>query len=448
MKIIVVGAGKVGYSLAERLAQDEHDVYVIEKDSDRIKNLENNLDVNLVNGSGSDLSLLQEIGVEDIGMLIAVTDSDEVNMLACIMGKAAGIPKTIARVRNLDYETDENKQIRTNLGIDLFINPEMVTAQEIFKILKTPAALDVEDFANGSVRLVEFKLRHQIDELGMPLRNIKTLPKDVLIVGIMRNGEMIIPNGNTTLEYMDNVFFLGAKDGIAEIEAYLHESSAPPKRVVIIGAGLIGRNLTLLLEEDGYSVKVIEKDLDRCEQLAAMVSNSLIINGDGTDIDLLEAEEIAENDVIICLTDDDKLNLLVALLAKHLGIPKTFVRVGRLEYITLMEQVGIDVVFSPRLLTSGEILRLVRKGEDLVSISTFEGSKAEAVELEISESSPLVNKCLKDIRLPGKALVGAIVRGHETIVPTGNTELLVGDHIVIFTLPIYVNKLLSYLKQD
>lgn len=448
MKIIVVGAGKVGYSLAERLSQDEHDVYVIEKDKDRIKNLENNLDVNLVYGSGSDLGLLQEIGAADIGMLIAVTDSDEVNMLACIMGKAAGIPKTIARVRNLDYESEENRHIRTNLGIDLFINPEMVTAQEIFKILKTPAALDVEDFANGSVRLVEFKLRTPIPELGMPLRNIQTLPKDVLIVGVMRGGEMIIPNGNTTLEYMDNVFFLGAKESIAEIEEHLHESSTPPKRIVIIGAGLIGVNLTILLEKAGYSVKVIEKNFDRCEKLAAMVDKSLIINGDGTDLDLLEAEEIAENDVIICLTDDDKLNLLVALLAKHLGIPKTFVRVGRLEYITLMEQVGIDVVFSPRLLTSGEILRLVRKGEDLVSISTFEGSKAEAVELEISETSPLANRYLKDAKLPGKCLVGAVVRNNETIVPTGNTQILVGDYVVIFTLPMYVNKLLSYLKQD
>ena len=225
----------------------------------------------------------------------------------------------------------------------------------------------------------------------------------------------------------------------------MNEVSRPTQRVVIIGAGLIGRNLTLLLEADGYDVKVIEKDLDRCEQLAALVSRSIVIHGDGTDVDLLQAEEISDNDVIICLTDDDKLNLLVALLAKHLGVPKTFVRVGRLEYITLMEQVGIDVVFSPRLLTSGQILRLIREGENLINISTFEGSKAEAIEISITNRSNLMNQYLKDLKFPGKSLVGAVVRENRTIVPKGDTQLLEGDHIVIFTLPEYVNKLLTYV---
>lgn len=445
MKIVVVGAGKVGYSLAQRLAQDQHDVYVIEKNGDRIKNLENSLDVNLVQGNGSSISLLQEIGIADMGMLIAVTDSDEVNMLACMLGKAAGIPKTIARVRDNEYDSGTNASIRERLGIDLFINPEMVTAQEIYKVLKTPAALDVEDFASGAVRLVEFKIRNNLHVTGIPLRKLE-LPPNVLVVGIMRGGEMIIPHGESTLEYLDNVFFLGAKESIDQVEVWLNEVSRPTQRVVIIGAGLIGRNLTLLLEADGYDVKVIEKDLDRCEQLAALVSRSIVIHGDGTDIDLLQAEEISDNDVIICLTDDDKLNLLVALLAKHLGVPKTFVRVGRLEYITLMEQVGIDVVFSPRLLTSGQILRLIREGENLINIFTFEGSKAEAIEISITNRSNLMNQYLKDLKFPGKSLVGAVVRDNRTIVPKGDTQLVEGDHIVIFTLPEYVNKLLTYVS--
>lgn len=186
--------------------------------------------------------------------------------------------------------------------------------------------------------------------------------------------------------------------------------------------------------------------MERCELLASMVENAMVINGDGTDMNLLEAEEISDCDAIICLTDDDKLNLLVALLGKHLGVPKTIVRVGRPEYIVLMEQVGIDIVFSPRLLTSGEILRMVRRGENVVSISTFEGSKAEAVEVVLSPVSPLVGCALKDLKLPGKALVGAVVRDGSTIVPTGNTVLFANDHIVFFTLPNHVNKLLTYLK--
>ena len=172
-----------------------------------------------------------------------------------------------------------------------------------------------------------------------------------------------------------------------------------------------------------------------------------MIQGDGTDIDLLGAEEIGDTDVIICLTDDDKLNLLVALLAKHMGVPKAFVRVGRLEYITLMEQVGIDVAFSPRLLTSGQILRLIREDENLINIFTFEGSKAEAVEIEVTEKTSLLNKHLRDLKLPGKSLVGAIVREHQTIVPKGDTLLLQGDHIVIFTLPENINTLLAYINK-
>ena len=446
MKIIVVGAGKVGYSVAQRLVQDEHDVYVIEQSPERIKNLENSLDVSLVQGNGSSLPLLREIGMDDVGMLIAVTDSDEVNLLACAVAKIAGIPRTIARVRDNDYLDAANKKVQDSLGVDLIINPEMVTAHEIMHVLQTPAALDVEDYASGAVRLMEFKMRHNVSYCGQTLKDI-TFPPSVLVVGILRNGEMIIPHGNSQLQAGDNVFFLGARDSIADIAKDFHEPDRRAiKRVVLIGAGLIGRNLAILLAESGYIVKVIEKDMARCEQLAAMNDKVMVINGDGTNMELLEAEEISDNDVIICLTDDDKLNLLVALLAKHLGIPKTIVRVGRPEYITLMEQVGIDIVFSPRLLTSGEILRMVRRGENVISLSTFEGGKAEAVEVELTINSPIVGKALRDLRLPGKALVGAVVHEGSTIVPTGNTVLYAQDHIVFFTLPEHVNKLLTYLK--
>lgn len=446
MKIIVVGAGKVGYSVAQRLVQDEHDVYVIEQSPERIKNLENSLDVSLVQGNGSSLPLLREIGMDDVGMLIAVTDSDEVNLLACAVAKIAGIPRTIARVRDNDYLDAANKKVQDSLGVDLIINPEMVTAHEIMHVLQTPAALDVEDYASGAMRLMEFKMRHNVSYCGQTLKDI-TFPPSVLVVGILRNGEMIIPHGNSPLQAGDNVFFLGARDSIADIAKDFHELDRRAiKRVVLIGAGLIGRNLAILLAESGYIVKVIEKDMARCEQLAAMNDKVMVINGDGTNMELLEAEEISDNDVIICLTGDDKLNLLVALLAKHLGIPKTIVRVGRPEYITLMEQVGIDIVFSPRLLTSGEILRMVRRGENVISLSTFEGGKAEAVEVELTINSPIVGKALRDLRLPGKALVGAVVHEGSTIVPTGNTVLYAQDHIVFFTLPEHVNKLLTYLK--
>ena len=335
--------------------------------------------------------------------------------------------------------------MKERLGVDLFINPEMVTAQELLHIIETPSALDVEEFGQGAVRLMEFKINSAFPLVNKPLKEL-TFPEGVLLVGILRLGEMIIPHGESILLPNDSVFFLGLKDGINEVEQEWFSNHATfHKRAVIVGAGLLGRNLAILLEKAGFTVKVIEKDIERCEALAAQVDKTIVINGDGTDFDLLEAEEVADNDVIIVLTDDDKLNLLVALVGKHMGIPKTVVRVGRPEYIMLMEQVGIDIVFSPRLMTAGQILRFVRSGEGVVSISTFEGGKAESIEILITEQSPVAGKQLKDIRLPGKALVGVILRGDDAIVPRGNTELLVGDHIVLFSLPESVTKLLNYL---
>ena len=300
MKIIVVGAGKVGYSVAQRLVQDEHDVYIIEKSAERIRNLENSLDVSLVQGNGSSLQLLKEIGMEDVGMLIAVTDSDEVNMLACSVAKIGGIPRTIARVRDNDYLKEENRELQEQLGVDLFINPEMVSAQEIVQVLQTPAALDVEDFASGAVRLMEFKMHEDVPYLGQRLRDI-TFPEGVIIVGILRNGEMIIPHGESRLLMMDKVFFLGARDAILKVAEEFHEVDMmeQTKRILLVGAGLIGRNLAVLLDRAGYMVKIIEKDIERCEYLATLVENAMVINGDGTDMDLLEAEEISDCDAII-----------------------------------------------------------------------------------------------------------------------------------------------------
>jgi trk system potassium uptake protein TrkA len=440
MKIVIVGAGKVGYSLAQRLIQDNHDVYMIDRSPERIQNLENTLDVSLVQGNGSDIQLLNEIGMDDVGMFIAVTDSDEVNMLSCSVAKITGVPTTIARVRDNTVAEHMDDEMRAKLGVDLFINPEMVTAQELLQILETPSAIDVEEFGQGTVRLMEFKITDDIPLIGQPLK------EGVLLVGVLRYGEMIIPHGESILQVDDSVFFLGLKESVEEVEnLWFHNHSTFYKRAVIIGAGLLGRNLTVLLEQAGFSVKVIEKDFNRCEKLANLVDKSMVINGDATDFDLLEAEEIADSDVIIAVTDDDKLNLLVALVGKHMGIPKTVVRVGRPEYIMLMEQVGIDVVFSPRLFTASQILRFVRSGEGVLSISTFEGGKAESIEVAITSESPVAGKQLKDIRLPGKALVGVILRGDEAIVPRGNTEILDGDHIVLFALPESVSKLLKYL---
>jgi len=408
LNILIVGAGKVGYYLAERLSQEEHEVTVIEQDGDRRAVVENNLDVMTVAGNGASPKILAESGIDKAGMLIAVTDSDEVNMIACMAAKQAGVPKTIARVRNAEYAQEDQLVFNRALGIDMVINPEMVTAVEISQILKTPAALDVEDFAGGKVRMLEVKIRAGSRFAGKPLRKLE-LPPNVLVAGILRKDKMIVPDGNDMIQDFDSVFFIGEKEAICSMEKLFMQKRKPVQQVLIIGAGRISRYLTTMLEKTGMEVKVIEKDRRRCEELAQISRKSVILQGDGTDIDLLVEEGVGDADAVLCLTDDDKLNLLISLLAKHLGAQKTFVRVGRSEYITLMEQVGVDVVFSPRLLTAGVILRQVRRG-DIVSVSLLEGAKAEALEVEIPHTSRLVDRKLSDVKLPRNVLIGAIVR--------------------------------------
>lgn len=444
MRIVIVGAGKVGYFLAERLSQEDHDVIVIEGNEERRSIVESHLDVMTISGNGASPKVLAEADIHKAGMLIAVTDSDEVNMVACMAAKQAGVAKTIARVRNIEYAEADQAIFNKALGIDMVINPEMVTAIEISQILKTPAALDVEDFAGGKVRMLEVKIRTGSPFSGRPLHQVE-MPNNVLVAGILRKDKLIIPHGNDEIQDLDSVFFIGDKEAIYNIEEHFTLKRKPIERVLIIGAGRIGRFLTMMLDQSGIAVKVIEKDRRRCEELAQLVSKPMILHGDGTDIDLLMEEGVGDADAVLCLTDDDKLNLLIALLAKHLGAQKTFVRVGRSEYISLMEQVGVDVVFSPRLLTAGVILRQVRRG-DVVSVTLVEGAKAEAIEIELPATSRVIGKKLKDVKMPHNALVGAVVRNGQTFVPNGDSMLNAGDRAVIFTLPHIAVDVLEFLE--
>ncbi len=444
MKIVIVGAGKVGYTLAQRLTQENHDVIVIEQDDERRAIVEHSLDVMTITGNGASPRVLAEVGIGDVGLMIAVTDSDEVNMIACVAAKQHGVPKVIARVRNTEYLEEDCQAFGRTLGIDLMINPEMVTAMEISQILRTPAALDVEDFAGGKVRLLEVKVRENSSYSGVQLRYLP-LPDNVLIAGILRHNKMIIPSGSDAVEDNDSVFFLGERDAIHALESQFVQTRSRVEKIMIVGAGRIGRNLAQLMEGSGYTVKVIERDKRRCEELAKATDRTTVICGDGTDAELLADEGIGDYDAVVCLTDDDKLNLLVALMAKHLGAQKTFARVGRPEFIPLMEQVGVDVVFSPRLVTAGAILRQVRRG-DVVAMTLFEGAKAEAIEMVVKAGSRVAGKPLKDIRFPRKVLVGAVVRDDATFIPTGNSVLAAGDRIVLFTLPDHAAKILDFAE--
>ena len=274
MRVIIIGAGKVGYKLAEKLSQENYEVLVIEQNEDRRKILQENLDVLVSGGNGASPRVLADAGIIHTDLLIAVTDQDEVNMLACMVGKRAGVARTIARVRSPEYVQKDQALFREWMGIDLLINPEMVTALEILQILKTPAALDVEEFAEGLVRLLEVKLRMDSPFANIPLKNL-SLPAKILVVGILRQDKMIIPNGNDQLLPDDHVFFIGEHDAIVDFESNFTTKRTKVERVMIIGAGRVGRNLAVLLEQNGISVKIIDRDPERCDATACLLNQGI-----------------------------------------------------------------------------------------------------------------------------------------------------------------------------
>ena len=447
MRIVVVGAGKLGYSIAELLSKEQFDVIVVDHEEHQLEAVKNTLDVLTVFANGASPITMDDPDIAGSDILIAVTGSDEVNMVCCILAKKHGIQHTIARIRDMQFMSEAKDYLKQNFDIDLMLNPELITANEINRILMTPAALNVEDFAHGKIRLFETKVHRASPFVDIPLKDIN-MPRGVLAGMIFRDHRMIIPHGDDCLRRHDNAYFIGIPSEIEKFSAHFVQRDAHKlHRVMIIGAGRAGRALAPMLERQGVHVKVIDKNRERCQLMAAKLTDGIAVCGDGTDIDLLKEEGVAEADVVVCLTEDDKLNLMLALLARHLSgnRTKTVVRVSRNEYVELMEKVGVDVVLSARLLSASEVLAFARRG-GVVSVSLLEGAQAEAVEVIVQEGAPVAGKRLMDIRLPRECLVCACVRDGEAMIPNGTTVLEPGDQTILFVQTQYSQKVMKYFK--
>ena len=446
MKVVIVGAGKLGYTIADLLSREQHEVVVIDHEEEQLTAVKNNLDVLTITANGASPITMDDPDVNGSDLLIAVTATDEVNMVCCILAKKHGITHTIARIRDLQYMGEVKEYVKETFDIDLMLNPELISANEIYRILTMPAALDVEDFAQGKIRLFEAKINKRSKLANIPFKDLK-LPKGVLAGMILRDHRMIIPHGNDYLMMHDNAYFIGFPEAIEKFsENFVHQESKRLERVMIIGAGRIGKTLAIKLSDAGVYVKVIEQNRERCEEMAeALTGSSMAILGDGTNIDLLTEEGVARADVVVCLTEDDKLNLMMALLCKHMGAKKTVVRVYRTEYAELIETVGIDIVISARLLSASEVLAFVRRG-GVVSVSILEGAKAEAVEIIVQEGAKVAGKKLMEVDLPKECLICAYVRNDKAMIPNGNTVLQAGDRTILFILINHVKHVMEWFN--
>lgn len=433
MKAIIVGAGKIGFSMAEMLSEEDHDVVVIELSPERQQILEDTLDVQVINGSATSSSVLEAAGVRGADILLAVTEFDELNMLTCMLAKQYGTRITVARVRNTEYLELKDISLSQLMGIDLIINPERVTAFHIAQIVKNPEALNVDYYAEGKVQLVELRIQPDSPLVGKKIKDLdSSLPYN--IISIIRKHKTIVPRGQDLLLANDHINLMAQSSNIAEVEKMLGFDRQKINQVTILGGGRTGYHLAHILEEQKIGVKIIERDLKRAERIAEKLKTTLVIHGDGSDYQLLDEENIGRSDIFVAVSDDDKINLLCSLIAKNLGVATAICQLKRSEVLPLAKQIDIDIVLNPRNITAGAILKYIRRG-DIVSVTVLGEEKAEMLELHAQPGSIAVNKMIQDIKFPRGSVVGAVARGEQIIVPDGDFRINSFDRVIVFTLP-------------
>ncbi len=435
LKVVVIGAGEVGFHIAQILSQEGSDVIIVDKNEERLRFIAENLDVQTILGSGSSPEILRAARTGQADMVVAVTDSDETNMIACLLASTQSrVPIRIARIRNPELSDDSILFDRNHLNIDLRINPEREAVQQVVNLLQYPGAAEIFDFAGGRVKLLGFGVDERCIVAGKKLLELRELNQEakVLITSIIRRGKLIVPSGSTRVAAGDYLFAVADARHVHHILRFFGKETRLPQRVVIVGGGNTGAMLAKLLEEKGMGTKIIEKRPDRCEVLAALLARSVVLRGDGTSQDLLKEENIADADFLIAVTNDEQANILGALLAKQLGARKVVSLINRIDYMPVVSMVGIDAVINPRHAAISRILHFIRRGK-IIAATLLRDERVEAFEFIALETSDITNRPFKEIDFPRGTIVGAMVRGEEVIIPGGDSVILPGDHVIIFT---------------
>ncbi len=437
MKIIILGAGQVGTTLAANLVSEDNDITLVDNEAERLLALQDKHDLRVVNGSASSPKVLREAGAADADLVVAVTNSDEANMIACQVAYTLfNVPTKIARIRSADYLREKNKLFQPDvIPIDHIISPEKLVTDEIVRLIDYPGALQVSHFAGGLISIVVVKAYYGGTLVGYALSVLKDhLPHiDCRVVSILRQDKIIRPQGSTIIEAGDEVTFICATIHIKAIMSELQRLEKPYKRIMIIGGGNIGSGVAKRLE-DHCSVKLIERNSERATALAERLSKTLVFCGDASDQSLLFEEHIENVDVFLSLTSDDEANIMSALLAKHLGAKKAMVLIQRMAYINLLQGGTLDIVVSPQQPTISALLGHIRKG-DIGDVVSLRHGEAEALEIIVhgeSHSSNVIERKISDIKLPPTVTIGAILRDEEIIIARKNVVIKANDHIVVY----------------
>lgn len=436
MKIIILGANQVGSTLAETLANEANDITVVDSDAERLRDLKDHIDVGTITGHPCLPDVLEKAGGQDADMIIAVTESDEINMVACRVAYSLfQTPKKICRIRSSSYLVTDKLFGKLGIAVDVVISPELIVSNAISRLIDLPGSLQVLDFADGKVQLVAVKAYYGGPLVGHEIRLLRQhMPSvDTRVAAIFRKDRPIIPEGSTVIEADDEVFFVAAQENIRACMSELRRLDKPYKRIMIAGGGNIGMRLAEDIEQR-YQVKIIESNPERCVYLSENLTESIILNGEASEQDLLIEENIEDTDVFIALTNDDEANIMSSLLAKRLGAKKVMALINNPAYVDLVQGGEIDIAISPQQATIGSLLTHVRRG-DVVNVHSLRRGAAEAMEAIAhgdQASSKVVGRALQDIDLPEGTTIGAIVRNDEVLIAHDNIVVEPDDHVILF----------------
>lgn len=440
MKIVIVGNGKVGFSLAEQLVREKYDVVIVDMREDTLRRAADALDIMSVKGNGISAATLIEAGVPEADLLVAATNSDEINMVCCLTAKHLGAKYTIARIRNPEYNTGLS-DLKRNMGIDMVINPENATAVEISRLLRFPPAANIETFCRGRVELIGFRLLEDDFLVNRPLHALSDQVKQLslLFCAVERpGGEVVIPNGSFVPQAGDRLYIIGRPSSLDQFFRLLGRYSPKVKSVFIVGGGKISLYLLTVLEKMKMRVKLVEIQEERCRLISEKLPYATVICGDGTDQELLESERLAAADAFVALTDRDEDNLILSLYAMQKGVQKVVTKSNRQNYAGIAQTIGLDSVISPKQITAAQILQVVRgmqnsQGSVMNTLYRIADGSAEAMEFTASANTRHLGVPLKDLHLRKGILIAVLARGGDIIIPEGSSSIQEGDSVILIS---------------
>lgn len=447
MRIIIAGMGDVGFQLAKQLSKESHDIIAIDQNRDVLSNSDQLADILTINGSSTSVDILKQANIEKADLLLAVTSSEEVNITTAVLGKKLGAKRTIARISNEEYLEKEVMDNFSELGIDFMIYPEELAAAETVNLINRSAATDVLEFENGKLTVIGIRLDKNAPIIQKKLSDVAQEYKstDFRVVAIHRNLKTIIPSGKDKFLPNDQVFVISKPEGHETILQLAGKENIKFDNIMILGGGKIGRRVAKLLS-DKMTVKLIDSDPGKAFELADKLPNTLVIHGDGRNIDLLAQEGIIDVDAFVAVTEDAETNIISCLLAKHLGVKKAIALVDKVDYIPLTQTIGLDSLINKKLITANNIVRFIRKGE-LVSYSTLEGIDAVILEYIARPGTKITEDSLANLDLSKSAIVGGFIRNNEGFIGVGETEIKAGDKVVVFSLPDAVKKIDKFFEK-